>query len=65
MRMRHDDLSQRLSDGIERGRDRVQVGGNPDAGVDERRHLPGQQPGVIAGAGQRSGISGIQFHQPG
>ena len=63
--VRHDDLSKRLPDGVERGRDRVQVCGAPDSGVDERWLLSGEQPRVIAGPGQRPGISGIQVHQPG
>ena len=65
MRMRHDHLLQCLSDGIERGRNRVQVGRSPDARVDERGHLPGQQPGVVAGSGEWPGISGKQLGQPG
>lgn len=64
VRVRHDDLTKRLSHCIERRSDRVQVSGSPDARVDQRGHLPGQQPGVVAGPGEWARISGIQSHQP-
>ena len=64
MRVRHDHLPKRLPKRIERRCNRVQMCGNPDPRVNQRRHLPGDKPGVIAGAGEWSGISGIQFQQP-
>ena len=63
MRVRHDDLAQRLPDRIERGRDRVQVRGVPTPASTSVGTCPGEQPGVIAGPGERPGISGIQLHQ--
>ena len=63
MSVGHDDLLKGLPHRIEGGRDRFYMSGGAYASIDQRRQLAGEQPGVIAGPREGSGISGIEVHQ--
>ena len=60
MAVRHEHARERAA--AEPGRDRIDMTGLADAGVDERGLGAVEQPGVVAGAGHGTGVAGVYKH---